>query len=106
MTNEELLAAIDDLRNELAEARRYVRTKPASTETAITRFCHNLQDLRGHSLPVEDHAYRWAFNLYMGRLCTAAAPHVLEGYIDGTSWEIAWIKGQIEAKDTGRAGDR
>lgn len=111
MTTTELLASIDDLRSELAEARRYVRTQPSEAGALLAR-CHDLlfeiysasddSDFGGSG--IEAITDRLMDNLRAGRKARCASPNILEGYIDGALWEMAWIKGQVE-KSPATAGE-
>jgi hypothetical protein len=107
MTRDELIAAIDDLRNELAEARRYVRSKPAETTVAVERFRARMIELRSAQWLVENCAGRLICNLQWGLEGIRCCPVAIEGAIDLASFELAWIKGRLEASPgtvMGRAG--
>jgi 2-phosphoglycerate kinase len=95
-TDMQLRAGIVAMRDELAEARRYVRTKPTEAHAAIHRFMNKLQDHRGRHRTITDNAFRWACNLTEGMHADRAVPNVLEGAIDLTSWELFIVQGNIE----------
>lgn len=100
MTTEELLTAIDDLRSDLAEARRYVRTKPATAQQILRDCCASLLAVCAWSgvemVVLDEELGRLMANLFAGCRCMAAAPNVTEGYIDGSLWELAYLSGQAE----------
>ena len=96
MNEAQLRLGIIAMRDELAEARRYVRTKPEQAHAAIGRFLNKLQDHRGRHRTITDNAFRWACNLTEGMHADRCVPHVLEGAIDIASWELFVIQGHLE----------
>jgi hypothetical protein len=96
MTDTQLRTGLIAMRDELAEARRYVRTRPDQAHAAIHRFLNKLQDHRGRHRTITDNAFRWTRNLTEGLHADPSRPAILEGYIDGTSWELFVIQTNIE----------
>lgn len=96
MTTEELISAIDSLRDDLMEARRYVRRQPNDTAIATDRFRRKVEILIDHCKFADHDARRWCGNLIFGVDNCRAVPGVLEGYIDGASYELAYLKGLVE----------
>jgi hypothetical protein len=101
MTRDQLCREIEAARSELSEARRYVRRQPADADAQIERFRFKLAGAVALDSSLEELRDRLTANLVAGQACKTAAPHVLEGYVDGALWELSWLKGRIE---TGRAG--
>lgn len=95
MTDHQRLADVAALRDELTEARRYVRTRPALAANAVYRFIDRLQDHRLTNGTIDAHAARWACNLTEGIRWQVVAPKVCEGYIDGTAWELFVVQEAI-----------
>lgn len=110
MMTTELLADIDDLRAELAEARRYVRRAPADARNAVERFVDKFQEIARYHWLLMDRCQRTELNLDWGLQAIAVCPDALIGAIDLASWELAWIKGRIEKEQAtmgeGRASDQ
>ena len=96
ISDTQLRTGIIAMRDELAEARRYVRTQPEQAHAAIARFLNKLQDHRGRHRTITDNAFRWACNLQVGMHCDRCVPKVLEGAIDIADWEIFIIQSEIE----------
>jgi len=110
VTHAELIEAIDRIRDELSEARRYVRT--AEPDEAISKFANigrenfftaicRLNGLFGIAIAVN----RLAGNLAVGAEFVQVDPSVLEGYIDGARFELLALRGLAE-KAMRRAGLR
>jgi hypothetical protein len=99
MDKAELIAAIDGLRDDLAEARRYVRTRPDETNKILTRFRYELNKIRWWDTWLHEFTSRCFRNLDGGEAWMMVAPTVLENYIECASFELAWIKGQVEKGD-------
>lgn len=104
----ELLAAIDDIRDELAEAKRYVRRAPADCRNAVERAQEKLRILSNeHRLPLPsltDQLIRAGRNLDWGLQALGVCPDALIGAIDLASFELAWARGSIEKKATAGEG--
>jgi hypothetical protein len=96
MNATELLAAIDDLRDELAEAKRYVRRAPADARNAVERVTYKLGGVVGEHPHLNDRVSRTIRNLDWGLQGIATCPSALEGAIDLASFELAWVRGLIE----------
>lgn len=96
MTTTELLAAIDKARGELAEARRYVRSKPQEAADGVQRFADQLDELRTGSMEIASRCGIWLANLDFGLTCTRTDPEVLENYLYNTAFELCWIRSRIE----------
>lgn len=96
MTNAELIALIDSLRDDLVEARRYIRMQPNNTAIHTDRFRQKIETLIDYCEFARHSAYRWCGNLVFGVDNCRAVPGVLEGYIDGASYELCALKGQVE----------
>lgn len=91
-----LISLIDTLRDDLVEARRYVRRQPNDTAIATDRFRRKVETLIDHCPLALHAARRWCGNIIFGVDHCRAVPGVLEGYIDGASYELATLKGQVE----------
>lgn len=85
MTKETALE-VDRLRGLLAEARRYVRSKPDVAREMLEQAMEELVWFAAF--------LRLADNLYAGLKFIRAAPDVLEGYIDGASYELLAAQGR------------
>jgi hypothetical protein len=90
----DLRSEVDRLRDLLAEARRYVRSDPEEARRLVGRAVCGMT-ARRVARRDGGRVARLAENLLAGRRSVRAAPHVLEGYIDGASWELLAMVGRI-----------
>lgn len=89
------MAEIDRARDLLAEARRYVRTSVCASKDYVEDALEVMDRARrGH--PELGVFVRLESNLGAGLAWMLAAPSVLEGYIDGASWELLALQGRRE----------
>lgn len=86
MSPTQRIATIDLCREQLAETRRWVRTRPATA----------MMILRGLATNPDVFGDRLTDNLCVGLDAIQACPNVTEGYIDGASWELAIERSQLE----------
>jgi hypothetical protein len=89
-----LMAAIDACRDELDEARRYVRRNPEATEAMVVKAMGEIFGLLGPDH--HDLAARLLENLAFGLVSIQSQPTVLESYLAAASGELCRHAGGIE----------
>lgn len=106
----EAIAVLDQLRDDLVEARRYVLRSPEAARQAIGRFLARLDALRrirfaASTLPLLLLENQIDANLEWGLKAIASCPTALIGAIDLTSMQLAWVRGWIERAPGGGTND-
>lgn len=102
----DLMESIEAIREDLSEARRYVRTK---TGLAISLIRKAEEVLPRVGLRVEEWRLstceRLRYNLIVARHDIQTVPDVTIGYIDGARWELGKLASELKKEDSRRADE-
>ena len=97
-TESTLAAELAVIRADLAELRRYVRTKPAHVRDGVSAAVWELSGALPKANCERDRATlgRLMANLQTGLVWMDACPGALDGYLAGADWELAVLIGRLE----------